>query len=191
MSEYREIIEQILDLEWSMFINVRSDREAPCQSAPDAFRKIRGSLFEVWTQEMLGSYLRDLLLARERGENLLTAKYARMDNLIEPLKSNPVIERIVYIEKRWQDEIMGKYPALYERCCRKTDTTGDGRDFSVYLMCELETYGDHTLELYFENVRNADEKNINLAMDALQALIRKSGYRDLDHAEANLDMKIA
>lgn len=32
----------------------------------------------------------------------------------------------------------------------------DGREFSVQLRCELETYGDRTLPLYCENVRNAE-----------------------------------
>ena len=132
MTTHQEFVDQILDMEWSMFIQVKADRPAPCQGAPVNFRKIRGSIFEIWTDEMLASYLNDLVIARDEGRNLLTEKYARMDNLIRPLKSHAIIEKIVAIESRWQTEIQGKYPFLYEHYCRKADPTGEGRNFSFY-----------------------------------------------------------
>jgi len=135
---------------------------------------------------MLGSYLNDLIVANEQGRNLLTEKYARMDNLVDPLSTNPVIEKIVAIECKWQQEIQNIYPALYEQCCRRIDPTGDGSDFSVYLQSELETYSDHTLGLYYNNVKNADDFQKTLALDALQRLVKKSGSKDLAHAENNL-----
>jgi hypothetical protein len=190
LTAHQEFVEQIVELEWTMFIRVKSDRPAPCQSAPDNFKTIRGSIFDIWTDEMLGSYLNDLIVANEQGRNLLTEKYARMDNLVEPLSTNPVIEKIVAIECKWQEEIQNNYPALYEQCCRRTDPTGDGSNFSVYLQSELETYSDHTLGLYYDNVKNADDTQKNLALDALQRLVQKSGYTDLAHAENHLSKPI-
>lgn len=178
------LLEKILDLEWDMFVRVRSDRNAPCQTAPDNFRQIRGSLFEMWPDAMLASYLDDLTQARACGRNLLTEKYARMDQLIEPLSANPVIDKILEIENKWQVELQELYPALYRRCCRKMDSTGNGSNFSVYLRCELETYGDPTLALYYQNVKNAEDEKRNLAQEALDSLVRKSNYRDLAHAES-------
>lgn len=169
-----------------MFIRVKSDRPVPCQSEPDNFKTIRGSIFDTWTDEMLASYLNDLISANEQGRNLLTEKYARMDNLLDPLSTNPVIEKIVAIECKWQKKIQDDYPALYEQCCRRTDPTGDGSDFSVYLQSELETYSDHTLGLYYDNVKNADDLQKNPALDALRRLVQKSGYMDLAHAENHL-----
>ena len=88
MTEHQDIIEQVLDIELYMFQRVRSAAPAPCQSVPDNFRKIRGSIYEMWTKEMLQSYLNDLQVAQKKGRNLVTEKYARMDNLIPPLSTN-------------------------------------------------------------------------------------------------------
>lgn len=188
----RPLLEAILDLEWEMFVCVRSDRNAPCQSAPDNFRTIRGSLFEMWTDAMLVSYLDDLQRALAQGRNLLTEKYARMDNLIAPLNTNPLIDAIVSIEDKWQSELQRCYPALYRRCCRgRNPSAEDGSNFSVYLRCELETYGNRTLELYHQNVKSMDDQKQNLAIDALRQLVRKSGYQDLEQAEAHLRNNMA
>ena len=183
MTEHQDIIEQILDIELYMFQRVRSAGPAPCQSVPDNFRKIRGSIYEMWTKEMLQSYLNDLKVAQKKGRNLVTEKYARMDNLIPPLNTNPLIDKIVGIEAKWQEEIEVKYPAIYNRMCRSTNPAQDGSNFSVYLKGELETYSDNTLELYYENAKKTLEKGENPALRALERLIKKGGYNDLDHAE--------
>jgi hypothetical protein len=143
-------------------------------------------VFDVWTDEMLESYLEQLNGAKAKGRNLLTEKYARMDNLIPPLTDNPLIADIVGISYRWQLELQERYPALYMRCCRGTDPTGDGSNFSVYLSGELETYGDRTVNLYYQNVKNAEEESRNLSLEALQRLVQKSGYADLEDAESCL-----
>ncbi|MCC4116659.1 DUF4125 family protein [Aromatoleum toluclasticum] len=180
------ILDRILEAEWQMFVRVRSARHAPCQSAPDNFKTIRSSLFETWTLPMLASYLADLEQAEAAGRNLLAEKYARMDNLIPPLSNSPLIDVIVTVESNWQEELERRYPALYRRCCRSTDETGDGRNFGIYLGCELETYSDQTLALYFENIEDAVADNRNLAVEALHRLVCKNGYRDPDHAESVL-----
>lgn len=179
-------LEMILNLEWAMFSKVRSSSPAACQSAPERFKAIRGRLFDVWTEEMRMAYLADLEAATTAGRNLLSEKYARMDNLIPGGATNPLIERIVAIESGWQAELRQRVPALYERCCRRTDPTGDGSDFAVYLRSELETYGERTVELYYENVLRAEEAGINLGREALEGLVRQGGYRDLEHAERHL-----
>lgn len=181
-----EILEYILDLEWEMFVAVKSAQPASCQSSPDKFRAIRASVYEMWSDDMLASYLIQLSVAKMHGRNLLTEKYARMDNLIPPLSESPYIDEIVQISERWQNEVRNKYPALFARCCRTMEQTGDGRNFSVYLRCELETYGDGTLELYHENVKDACNQNMNLSIEALRHLVEKSGYKDLEHAEGCL-----
>lgn len=181
-----ELLDQVLEMEWRMFVRVKSAHRASCQSAPDNFKMIRSSLFETWTEEMLASYLDNLKQAADEQRNLLMEKYARMDNLIPPLSDNPLIPIIVAIENVWQKELQSNFPALYQRCCRSMAQTGDGKNFSIYLGCELETYGDHTLELYYENLNKALEQDRNLAIEALQRLVLKNGYRDLAHAEQEL-----
>lgn len=135
---------------------------------------------------MLESYADDLERAESSGRNLLAEKYARMDNKIPPLTDSPLIDVIVTIESNWQEGLREQYPALYRRCCRSMAETGDGRNFGVYLRCELETYGDRTLRLYFDNIETAVAENRNMAVEALERLVRKNGYRDIGHAESVL-----
>jgi len=182
------LLERVLDLEWDMFVRVKSAQSVVCQSAPDKFRAVRGSVFTMWTAEMLSAYLEQLECAKVRGRNLLTEKYARMDNLIPPLTDSPYIDEIVEINEFWQRELEEKYPALYKRCCRTMEETGDGKNFSIYLRSELETYGDSTLGLYYLNVKNAYDKNLNLSIEALEHLVQKSGYKNLEHAESCLSV---
>ncbi len=185
----QNLIQHILDIEWDMFSRVQSATPASCQNSPDTFRKVRASIYDAWTKEMLESYLNDLKTARERGRNLLTEKYARMDNLIPPLKSHPLLDNIVEIEIAWQEEIRNKYPAIYYRTCRSTDLSGDGSNFSIYLRSELETYGDQTIQLYYKNVKNAADNGENLALLMLRRLVAEGGYKDLDHAESYLSKR--
>jgi hypothetical protein len=172
-------------MEWEMFVRVNSSqaKTSSCQNSPDNFKDIRGSVFEIWTEEMLTAYLEQLKNAKALGRNLLTEKYARMDNLIPPLTDSLFIEDIVAINCTWQNELHERYPSLYMRCSRGTDPTGDGSNFAIYLSSELETYGDRTLEIYYRNVKNAEEQGRNLSIEALQRLVEKSGYQDLDDAE--------
>jgi hypothetical protein len=165
------------------FSRVQSATPAPCQSAPDSFKKIRGSNYEMWSKEMLVSYLDDLKIAQKKRRNLVTEKYARMDNLIPPLNANPLIDKIVEIETKWQKKIMEKFPVTFDRLCRGTSQSQDGSNFSVYLRCEIETYSDKTIELYYQHVKTALDNDVNIAILALQRLVKKGGFNDLDHAE--------
>lgn len=185
------LVAHVLDREWELFQRVHSARPVRCQSAPASFRTIRGSLFDLWTGEMLAAYLEALERAVAQGRNPLAEKYARMDGLIPPLSEAPLIDAIVAVEERWQAELQARYPALYQRCCRSRAPTGDGRNFSVYLRCELETYGERTVQLYHENVERADAAGRNLAIEALDHLVVRSGYASLEQAEQVLSGRAA
>ena len=184
--EKDDLLKLVLDHEWAMFVAVKGTQPASCQSSPEKFRAIRGSIFEMWPEEMLVCYLLHLSAAVAEGRNLLTEKYARMDNLIPPLTSSPHLDRIVEIFERWQRELKERYPVLCRHCCRSMEPTGDGRNFSVYLRSELETYGDDTLALYHAHVERSCRQHRNLSIEALESLVRKSGYAGLEHAEACL-----
>lgn len=180
------LLNEILDLEWDMFVRVKSAYPVSCQSSPDEFRAIRGRVFEMWSEKMLNAYLEQLQTAKELGRNLLTEKYARMDNLIPPLTENIHIDEIVKISEQWQRDLQQRYPVLFSFCCRGMNPTGDGSNFSVYLSSELETYGDLVIDLYYQNVKSADAQGRNMSAEALLRLVQTSGYRDLRHAESCL-----
>lgn len=183
MGESGDTINKILEIEWAMFQKVKSATPASCQTSPNKFQKIRSSIFETWSVQMLRSYLKDLKIAFAKGRNLLTLKYARMDDLIPPLNLNPLIDEIVLIETNWQEEIRNLYPAVYSRLGRSMDPSKDGSYFAVYLKCELETYSNNTIELYYRHVKQAWEKRRNLSLESLLELMKKGGYSDLAQAE--------
>lgn len=178
-----QLIKLILNLEWRMFQKVKSSSPASCQSNYDAFCKVRGSIFLLWPIEILDAYLENLKFAFEKGRNLITEKYARMDNLIPPLSTNPLIDSIVEIETKWQKEMEKTYPKLYKQTCRKSINTNDGNNFSVYLRCELETYGDETIKQYYKWVQNGLASKRNFSIEALENLVIKGGFKNLDQAE--------
>lgn len=184
MGERDRFMQEILDREWEMFEQVKSATPASCQSSPDTFRQVRSSIFQLWPAELMAAYLMELTKARRLGRNLLTEKYARMDNLMAPLTTNPAIDKIVDIEARWQEEIQQQYPALYQRACRGTDETGDGMNFSIYLKCELETYGDTAIDLYYDWVHQAWQLGVNYSLTMLNHLVLKSGFQTIEEAEA-------
>lgn len=182
--ERERFMREILDREWEMFRAVKSATPASCQENPETFRQVRGSIFQLWPRKLLAAYLIELTAAKRRGRNLFTEKYARMDNLIPPINTNPVIDKIVEIEEAWQQAIREQYPALYARACRRTDQTGDGNAFSVYLRSELETYGDTALGIYHEWIELARRSGMNYSLTMLNHLVMKSGFESIEDAES-------
>lgn len=177
------LIKSILDMEYAMFRSVNGNINAPCQEQPDAFRKIRGSIYDFWSHEMLESYFKDLVVATHSGRNLVFEKYARMDNKIPKINHNPLIGKIVEIEEKWQEELKKNYPAVYQNTCREVSASLDGSNFRVYLSSELETYGDNTLEHYWTHIRTAFENKENLSIEMLRQLAKKSGIDSLEKLE--------
>jgi len=189
MSEKEKLIEEILELELNMFLNVRSRYPASCQENPDGFRFHRRTQFSVWSEETLQSYLDDLLRANEQGHNLMTLKYARMENLIPPLNANPLIDVIVQMQLEAQREMFSRYP----------NTLGQGRplendspgvtSFKTYLRGELETYSDRTLNLLHRDIVQVKDRYENWAQQLYTNLARNLGYSSLNELEEALRKK--
>jgi len=188
--ERERFMQEIQDIEWEMFRSVKSADPASCQEQPETFRQVRGSIFQLWPRKLMGAYLIELTTAKRRGRNLFTEKYARMENMIPPINTNPAIDKIVAIENRWQEEIREKYPALYARSCRRTDQSDNGDNFSVYLRCELETYGDTAIDIYHEWVELANRAGMNYSLSMLNHLVINSGFDSLEEAESYWSEKI-
>lgn len=170
-----EILNEILDRELKMFLDVKSLEPSSCQEHPMAFRKMRYITHCVLSTDTLASYLEDLRKAEQQGRNLFTEKYARMDDLIPPLNSNPLIQKIVEIEFEWMKQLAERYPRLFQK----------PRDFT-YLACELETYSDRTLELYYRDVCKAQEEGRNLAEERYTVLFKDLGYSSLEEKNASV-----
>jgi hypothetical protein len=170
----KELLDNIIKFELDMFEQVRTSEPSLCKDRPETFRVMRGMSHSVLSNRTLQSYLRDLQKAKAEGRNLLTEKYARMDNRIPPLKSNRLIDDIVKLESRWMRQLSQKYPRSFR--------SGSG-SFELYLSSELETYSDETLKLYFGDVSRAEKEGRNLAEERYTKLSQQIGYSSINDME--------
>ena len=179
------LINRILKRELDMFLTVPTLQRASCQEHPETFKIFRGSQFITWSKETLESYMQDLKSAKKKNINLMTQKYARMDNLIDKIKENPVMDKIVEIEIEWQKEMFEKFPCLMgaARSLRSSEDTPSATSFETYLRGELETYSDITLTFLLKDVKNYFEQNKNMMMEIHLHMVKQLGYDSLDDAE--------
>jgi hypothetical protein len=177
MSRKEELISQILEMEWEMFTSVQAKgRSASCQEDPDSFRIIRTANFMTWSETTLASYLSDVKMAKAKGRNLMTEKYARMEGLIPPLnlESSHIIDRIVRKECLWAEDYIKSTPgARLARPIYARDDEPGVTSSETYSRAELETYSSRTLDFYYSDVLGMSargENRIALAVSYMQAM---------------------
>ncbi|MFX1492910.1 MAG: DUF4125 family protein [Promethearchaeota archaeon] len=170
----KKLLKKIIEIEFQMFENVRSNQPSLCQENPGAFKLMREMNHSALSYDTLKSYLKDLKTAKSKGRNLMTEKYARMNNLIPPLKVNPLIQKIVSIESGWMDELSNQYPLSVNH---------KPNYFIKYLSCELETYSNNSIELYLKDIQIAKENGANLAKKRFDHLAKELGYSSLKELE--------
>ncbi|MFB0563479.1 MAG: DUF4125 family protein [Candidatus Lokiarchaeia archaeon] len=166
------LIDDILRIEREWFMNVRTIFPSRCQEHPKVFELMRRSSYELWSEEALRKYLKHIKSAVSDGRNLMTERYARMDRMIPASNINPLIDKIVEIEASWAQEIFRKYPHIF-----RNDSL---RGFKIYLRCELETYSDEVLELYYRDLERAKNEGRNLVQEKYLNLFKKLGYKSLE-----------
>ena len=181
MADNSELINKILEIELNMFLNVPTHQPVACQENADGFKLVRGSGFAMWSREALESYLEDLFAAARKDINLMTVKYARMDSIIPPINTNPLINRIVEIEEQWEAEVRKKYPSIV--ISQGAEQAG-GSNFARYLKVEIETYSDKTIMLYYENLMVALEKGKNLSEKVYGLIYKQLGFASLEEASS-------
>ena len=176
--ERKEVLNNIIEIELDMFQRVRTAETSLCQQRPETFKVMREMTHSALSTETLESYLEDLRKAKAEDKNLLTEKYARIENLIPPLKVasaiKDIIENIVKTESHWMKEVSTKYPHCF---------MGQAGNFEVYLRGELETYSDETLRLYFADISRAKKEGRNLAEERYNKLAEKLGYDSINSME--------
>ena len=171
------LVRQIVEMELKMFQSVPAAGESQCREHPDLFRLHRRAQFSIFSKDTLNSYLDDLLRARKENINLMTIKYALMDNLIPRFNTDPLIEEIAAIMIDWQIEIARKYPS-FMKGARPVDSSRDSQDmtsFETYLMGELETYSDKTLSLLIRDLKKLKEAGVNGSEEVYKFLIQSVG----------------
>ncbi len=176
--QLEKLLDKIIEAELEMFELIKTAEPSSCKDHPETFRVMRRMTHSVLSIETLESYFKDLQQAKAEGKNLLTEKYARMDNLIPPLKTNPdiikIINEIVETEADWMRDLSGRYPRTFKN---------ESVSFKNYLSSELETYSDQTLRLYRRDVYKAQREERNLAEEAYTKLFQQIGYNSINGVE--------
>lgn len=174
----QEIIEHIVEIELGMFQSVNSTVHSPCQDHLKTFQVMRKMHYSVLPKEILESYLSDVQLAKDAGRNLMTEKYARMEDRIPPLNSSELIPQIVALEAQWMAQLRSRYPRMFQ---------GSGEMFEIYARCELETLSARTLRYLFDFMRLAHQDGRNLVKERYEKLVRSFGYASLEEKENSID----
>ena len=180
---YKEdLINRIVDAEFVMFENVPALGNPSCRESPENFRMHRSAQFSAWSEETLSSYLDDIQTAAAAGRNLMTYKYARMDELIPCENSSPLVERITGMQMEWQRQIISEYPKLMQNARGLTDADDSVLDvsFERYLRAELESYSEKTLELLWKDIKEYRNKGINMSQEIYLSLVKMTGLDSLD-----------
>ena len=194
-----ELITKIIDAEWEMFHNVPNiGGIALCQEDRRTFEINRFAQAMSWSEAVLESYLNDLSEAKNINRNLMTEKYGRMmestspeeyaqlEHLLLPLDPEvpPLIEKIVRIVLKWEEELTGKYPDIARRGrpIYSSEDTLYTTSIETYLRGELATYSLRTLKLYYENILNQKSEAINGSEVILGHVMESYGFKSLQIA---------
>ena len=200
VSAREQLIFDIAQTEWELFQQVtNTGGRASCQDDPDTFFKMRMSQWMVYSDEVLHSYYEDCQKACEEGRNLLFEKYARMMESTYPQEYEEIkgqlpdvsdkielTEKIVKINLDWDAEMMRDYPNLRSRGRVLTTAEDDvvaGSSMESYLRGELLTYSLHTLELIYQETRQAYERGESLLKQTITNETLFYGYASLEEAE--------
>jgi len=168
------LIQEILQKEEAMFLAVRASEPSACQDRVKTFRMMRKMSHWVLPETVLESLLQDLVRAEYAGRNLMTEKYARMENKISRARPHPLIVDIVNIEAQWQEGLKKRYPLTFK---------GQGAGGDIYFACELETYSHETVELYYGALILALSETRNLVEERYTYLFSQLGYDSIDEME--------
>ncbi len=202
--EREALISGIVALEWAMFQKTQNaGGRADCQDDWNTFEIMRVSQAQIWADDTLESYLRDLEQAAERGENLIAYKYAYMMERTYPeeyerIKSMlpepsalklSLVEEICAIHGGWTIEARLRYPRLAARgrpVSREAEKGSGWASIDSYLRGELLTYSERTLELCLRDTKKANERGENLTLAILKNTAAAYGYRSLEDLESAL-----
>lgn len=191
MNEKDRIIDAILEIELQMFLTVNPQPTSSCQGYPESFKLHRRAQFHPWSEEALGSYLDDLHQAKERGDNLMRRKYARMQGLLPATERSPIFEEIVRLKMDWQRAMFRSHPAVMSgaRPLTGEDTHAQMTSFEAYAHGELETYSARTLKLLHRDLLAMQARGESLSEKVYDYFVRASGYPSLEEAEKKLRLK--
>ncbi len=190
----------IVKKEWDMFQNVKNiGGRADCQDDWETFVIMRLSQLKSWEDNVVESYLNDLVEAEKAERNLVMEKYAYMMEETDPEyyqqicgllpqiaeRTLKMIDKIVDQFMKWEEEVELEYPKVREHG-RPAEGIGDSGMVSVrnYLRSELKTYSEHTIIVYLAQIIMYPQKNRYKI--SLEKMVKAYGYESLEDAEQAL-----
>ncbi len=194
-----ELVGTIVQMEFAAFDEVVNEGgRASCQDDFETFNIMRSSQYNTWTMPMLIQYATDFHLAIERGWNMITEKYGRMEESTSPdewakIKDSfpvipegkkAIIEEIVKMQVKWMEEFAAEYPGLAKNA-RRIHTSEDApwdTSYETYLRGELSTYSDKMLKMYGEFVVGVTKTGGNLTYKIMEETIHYYGYNSFEDA---------
>ncbi len=201
VSETEQLIFDIAQIEWELFQNVQNTGgRASCQNDPDTFFKMRMSQWMVYSKETLNSYMKDLKSSMEQGRNLIFEKYGYMMETTYPEEfeeikehlpevspeTEKMIDEMADIHVKWDRQVYEKYPHIREngRVFRSSeDSVYNGSSSESYLRGEYKTYSPKTVELIYNQVKQAEAAGENLLEKIIENEVKFYGYQSLEDAE--------
>jgi hypothetical protein len=188
MEEKEIILEQVLTCEMAMFLAVPTEEPCSCKERPESFLLNRRVQFLVWSAEALESYREDLVRAEAEGRNLMTYKYARMDDVLPCENADPLIDDIARQQMEWQEALFKKYPRFMKgaRPLDQSHDTDRTTSFETYLRAELETFSPATLSLLYQDIQGKKTRGINMSEEVYGHLLEAKGLPPLPELEKRL-----
>jgi hypothetical protein len=189
MTTPAQLIDQIIALELTMLQTVPVRQRSFCQEEPQRFSLYRRAQFVSWSLRTLSSYLEDLLVAQKADVNLLTLKYAQMENLLPRRNDTQLVEPLVDAMCQWQGEFMARYPHFMAqgRPLREGDTNSGETSFETHLRGELESYSTATLESLWRDVQCLQQQGKSMSEQTYAYLVQQWGLDSVDHLEAFME----
>jgi hypothetical protein len=195
-----ELIDAIVKLEFKQFQSVQNEGgRADCQDDYETFNIMRKSQYLAWDEELIKSYLQDILDAEAKPWNLITEKYARMMQSTAPdeyeaLKDKlpkrsderlALQEKILKIRVEMEEKFANEYPNLHTtaRLIHTSEDTPYDTSFETYCRGELSTYSDKTVELYYSMVKRLNDEGKNLSRMTLEYMVKFYGYDSIEDAD--------
>jgi hypothetical protein len=154
-----------------MFSPLRGPEPSKDDHGEKLYRTMRRKMHAVLPEDVLESYLEDLLQAQREGRNLIAEKFDRREGKRPPLKVNPLIPQIVELECAWKEAMDQK---SFQKIARNEDA------FRVYVTSELETYSDRTLDFYHRFILDAQTAHRNLVEERYGKRASGSSLRGTD-----------
>ncbi len=203
-NRHADLVDEVVAAEWEAFDKVINEGgRADCQDNWETFSIMRKSQYLTWTIEMLESFLDDMKNAKASGWNLITEKYARMEQSTAPDKYEQVkdklpqkdeqtiaiVEEIVRIQVNFMEEFAEDYPKVAgtARSIHTYEDTPFDTSYETYLRGELLTYSAKTLELYGRYVVEHVQQEKNIAKEIMSNTASLYGYKSLEDLEERLD----